>query len=1171
MKSKGILLFVFFHCFIQVHGQQFPQPPNQFWENKHDKHFIPASPNASELGKYGSIPVNHHTGIPDIRISLYNLKTYDFNLPIELLYHAGGIRVDDIAPWTGLGWSLNAGGVITVAVTGSSDIKKDYPGEEPCIPRLPPMTFYDIQSNNVTFTSEQLEWLSSSEILKCSDTEPDIYSFKFLSFSGQFVFDHNYEVRFLKNSNGLSITYDNDNKSFTAIDNAGNIYIFSIVEYTEQTHFQKGLQNTSILPYAPMQSITIPTAFYLDKIIIANSLDIILFEYTTDTIKYFTRDVGYIHTKHSNCDNLSGDDKITCILNLLNQGYNKDYYQLWEMAPETPYFTNAHVKIFQKRLLNISYKRNNTILCNIQFVSSAREDINGSKRLNTIIVRNVSQNELFRWSFNYDYFLSNVEKIEGHQYSFSTNNPLHKRLKLLTINKLYGNESISPPYTFSYYGDDISEQHLRLPPRNSYAGVDHWGFMNDDPNSSDVNNALKSFPLGETSYHEEHLSFSHSYLQGNIVPSMGSSLAFNLGSNKSVNSGYVMANSLKKINYPTGGYTFFEYESNTYSQIIDNTNVAENTPAGGLRIKRIIDYSNNSAESIVREFFYSGGVIFNMPEYVCRVFIYDAMNPIGIKHNLYLLHNSPINTLYSYGDILGYKKVSELSENGIIEYSYYTANDYSANICERFARINVITATPPHGQTDPYLMGKVSKYNYFPPVRPFARGYYGKSFKRGLLKSVRYLKPDSTLIKRESYEYDFIQEQQIFGNKFTYKDHWTAVKYEGIWSFWVGKAFYILNAYYHQTGKSFLSQKETELFDDYGLNPITNVTFYNYNTDHEVLISTIEEGCDNGQKTITTIYPFDYSEYSAPISQMVSQHMLNYPIETITSINGLVTEAVFNKYDFFGQIIKPVEVYKLEITEPLDDFTSSNQIGSGQIDPRYEIQAELSFSSDFGNLLEVKPTSNHNVAYLWGYNNSLLIAKTENAANSQVAYSSFEDEITAGGTNSQVLGNWKLKSGPSWYRTPTSIIGDFALGTNSGVSPIETTHTLPPGVYEIEFYSKGTTIQIPQAILENIKITYPHPSNNGYWYKYNAKIILDQAAKIEVKISNTIIDDLRLYPATAQMTSYTYKPLIGVSSITDPSGRTTYYEYDLFGRLKYIKNDEGHYVQKFDYHYREDD
>lgn len=56
----------------------------------------------------------------------------------------------------------------------------------------------------------------------------------------------------------------------------------------------------------------------------------------------------------------------------------------------------------------------------------------------------------------------------------------------------------------------------------------------------------------------------------------------------------------------------------------------------------------------------------------------------------------------------------------------------------------------------------------------------------------------------------------------------------------------------------------------------------------------------------------------------------------------------------------------------------------------------------------------------------------------------------------------------------------------------------------------------------------------------------------------------------AFVTIYTYKPLVGGTGITDPSGRTTRYEYDAFNRLSEIRNDrgvKGDLMQKFEYKY----
>ncbi|WP_264536420.1 RHS repeat protein [Flavobacterium sp. N1736] len=54
----------------------------------------------------------------------------------------------------------------------------------------------------------------------------------------------------------------------------------------------------------------------------------------------------------------------------------------------------------------------------------------------------------------------------------------------------------------------------------------------------------------------------------------------------------------------------------------------------------------------------------------------------------------------------------------------------------------------------------------------------------------------------------------------------------------------------------------------------------------------------------------------------------------------------------------------------------------------------------------------------------------------------------------------------------------------------------------------------------------------------------------------------------AMVSTYTYDPLIGITSITDPRGYTTYYEYDVFGRLKQVKDKESKILSSNNYHYR---
>ena len=63
---------------------------------------------------------------------------------------------------------------------------------------------------------------------------------------------------------------------------------------------------------------------------------------------------------------------------------------------------------------------------------------------------------------------------------------------------------------------------------------------------------------------------------------------------------------------------------------------------------------------------------------------------------------------------------------------------------------------------------------------------------------------------------------------------------------------------------------------------------------------------------------------------------------------------------------------------------------------------------------------------------------------------------------------------------------------------------------------------------------------------------------------------LRTSPAMkkAQITTYTYSPLKGMTSSTDTNNQTTYYEYDPSGQLRLIKDNQGQIVKFYGYNFR---
>jgi YD repeat-containing protein len=109
-------------------------------------------------------------------------------------------------------------------------------------------------------------------------------------------------------------------------------------------------------------------------------------------------------------------------------------------------------------------------------------------------------------------------------------------------------------------------------------------------------------------------------------------------------------------------------------------------------------------------------------------------------------------------------------------------------------------------------------------------------------------------------------------------------------------------------------------------------------------------------------------------------------------------------------------------------------------------------------------------------------------------------------------------------------------------------------------YIWGYNKQYPVARVENA--TYAQAMGVP---GFNMSAIDDPASAQDILDE---IDKIRIGLPDAQVTTYTYKPLIGVSAIVDPKGYKTTYFYDGFGRLQYVKDQDGNVLGENEYHYK---
>ncbi len=205
---------------------------------------IPPSPNAFELGKYGKIPIGMFTGAINYEIPICTFKANKLTLPISLHYNSNGIKVDQISSNVGLGWSLNAGGVVTRIVRDQDDQDNQ--------------TFFPKEDIISGFHTNPIAMQYFHDAAEGSDSESDMYMFNFDGYSGQFVFDHNQKIVIIPYQKlKIEPNADNEDGGFTIVAPNGNKYIFNDTEKTMPT-----LHGSS----HPIPAIVV-SAWYLSEII----------------------------------------------------------------------------------------------------------------------------------------------------------------------------------------------------------------------------------------------------------------------------------------------------------------------------------------------------------------------------------------------------------------------------------------------------------------------------------------------------------------------------------------------------------------------------------------------------------------------------------------------------------------------------------------------------------------------------------------------------------------------------------------------------------------------------------------------------------------------------------------------------------------------------------------
>lgn len=226
-KTLYITLFILFSTIANLTFAEDPQ------NNSYTPTFPNVkvtSPQATQFLRYGDVPVNVNSGVPEISIPIYTIKVGMLEIPITLSYHAGGIRVQDEASIVGLGWVLNAGGIITQK---SSDIIDDTPGYPILFKSSAEAEVAKQQACNLAPSTNQTKWEAFTH--GCEEMgqfglkiSSDQYFYMFNGNSGVFRYDLSDNI--LKTVPYTPLKIIKGYNTFEITDTEGNIWFFEKME-----------------------------------------------------------------------------------------------------------------------------------------------------------------------------------------------------------------------------------------------------------------------------------------------------------------------------------------------------------------------------------------------------------------------------------------------------------------------------------------------------------------------------------------------------------------------------------------------------------------------------------------------------------------------------------------------------------------------------------------------------------------------------------------------------------------------------------------------------------------------------------------------------------------------------------------------------------------------------
>lgn len=1198
-----------------------------------------ASPEIASLGRYGDMDVDHYTGTANVSVPLHTIDFAGLQIPINLSYNTGGIKVDQEATWVGLGWNLSAQPTITRQINGLSDINEGslmtseltgYPYTSVAFPEYAYGVSDDlkmaIDSNIKNFFDYNIKQGTNS-----FDTQPDIFSVNLFGESVKFVLTQKafnngvIEGKSLNPDYRVKITFDEQNKNFTVTNDKGFVFYFDVKEFsitgaatsnegevgTYMNMGQPGQQSVRVIPGYDQKIIS---GWHVSKVV-SPSNEIISFNYSARTFIddqpktiWSEQIMACAYTGYTGQDVSPSDRK-------LYEGFITQHDLVYLSSIVTDREEILFTTSGRQDLVSAGTAPYYTIYGSI--MGGTHET---PKKMDALIVKNRLGGTVKNYGFSYTYFNSTNTNVINNW-----NPKVYLRLKLDAIT--YNTEFYR---SFSY----ISPESL---PSKLSMDQDHWGFYNGKGNSSRIPtnkvNAFCSADFPDRRYPVQKL------------------IQF-FGADKDANFNFGKNGLLQKINYPTKGYTTFNYEGN--SVVIDRSPVGDKYP--------LVDYENIEITSkfvsspvsspvihLTDRFtepgiltFSCGSEFMEVPSSTLSWRKCDVLRADVEKPALQMINadtGAIVFTKIFSSDVYcsaGYSCEPLSVPNGVISFpiilqgipegNYYfrvRASHEPSNALDEEEGVYPGTGNPDYFK--PYFFAV--RFSLKIPKDALYE-HYNKVVGGARIESITNFDHNNALIDKKKFRYEKSFAESLGANLYSSGLLMNDLAYHNfavIDNLWTGLPPLDYTGELVNCIRTGYSSKINYIYfnsDSQVLSPETaKGRHLGYSHVEEILISNLDSS-NNGKITYefsnkknfhkqdlshggetfrfpayidNNIYAQNYAAYpmetyehlngdlvkktfynssSDKVKEMVYKYMYHdyYPTLNIGVYGGIMKNYSRNLYNCFleytNSVFSPFEFqpYKIknEMT-PVVEISETDYFLSGEINKTVKYEYNGSYS--------VKKITEEN---------GTSVRTTENlyAGDSGASAFPFVASLAAKNIINTPLQSKHYLDGELIEKND-NIYGSFNNNTLIAISKIISAKGNGTSSDFIEYQKydeKGNLLQFRKPLgtyssfILGYKKSVPVAKIENLAYDDIAiSLISDIQSKSDSGNEQELLAALNslraLYPH-AMVTAYTYKPLVGITSSIDPKGMKTTYEYDSFGRLKFVKDHDGKVLSQNQYHYK---